>query len=104
MDIELLVVTDCPHEAPALAAIRTALGGAGLEADVTTTVIETEAQARERGFIGSPTVLVNGRDPLAEPGAAIGLACRMYRTPHGLDGVPPVDELRAAFRQAATTQ
>lgn len=99
VDIELLVVPDCPHEAPALVAIEAALGVAGVDADVITTVIETEDQARERGFTGSPTVLVNGRDPFFDPGAPVGFACRMYRTPDGLAGVPPVDGLLAALRE-----
>lgn len=76
------------------------MAGAGLHADVITTVIETEEQAQARAFTGSPTVLVDGRDLLADPDAAVGLACRMYRTPHGLNGVPVVGELVAAFRRA----
>jgi hypothetical protein len=45
---------------------------------VTTTVIRTPEQAHLRGFTGSRTVLINGRDPFAEPGRVPGLACRMY--------------------------
>ena len=100
MDVELLVVAGCPHEAPAVAVIEAALAGAGLHADVITTVIETEEQAQARAFTGSPTVLVDGRDLLADPDAAVGLACRMYRTTQGLNGVPAVAELVAAFRRA----
>lgn len=96
----MLVLSGCPHEAPAFAVIEAALTGAGLRADVVTTIIETEGQAHARAFTGSPTVLVDGRDLLADPDAAVGLACRMYRTPHGLDGVPGVAELVAALRRA----
>jgi len=31
----------------------------------------------------------------AEPGAGVGLSCRIYRTPEGLAGAPTVDQLRA---------
>lgn len=98
MDVELLVVPNCPNEARAHDLTRTALADLGVPASVTTTVIESEEQAQARGFTGSPTFLVNGTDPFATPGAAVGLACRMYRTPAGLAGVPALDDLRAALR------
>lgn len=75
---------------------------ARVSAMVTTTVIDTDEQALARGFTGSPTFLINGRDPFAEPGAAIAVACRSYRTPVGLAGVPPFAELREALRRAST--
>ena len=51
MDVELLVVPDCPNEAPAAALLRTALDDVGLaRTPVTTTVIDTPAEAERRGF------------------------------------------------------
>lgn len=101
MDVELLVVPDCPNEVSAYELTRAALAELEVSASVTTTVIESDKQARARGFIGSPTFLVNGRDPFAEPGAAVGVACRVYRTPAGLAGVPTLDELLVELRRTA---
>lgn len=100
MDVELLVVPDCPNEVPAHDLIRTALDELGIRASVSTTVIDSEEQARARGFTGSPTFLIDGRDPFAHPGAAVGLACRVYQTPYGLAGLPTLSELREELRRA----
>ncbi len=101
MDVELLVVPHCPNEVLAYDLTRAALAELNLRASVTTTVIETDDQAKARSFTGSPTFLVNGLDPFAVPGAAVGVACRLYRTPTGLAGVPSLDELREALRRAS---
>jgi len=102
MDVELLVVANCPNTALAFALIRDALTGFGL-ADVVcrTTVIGTLEQARARGFTGSPTILIDDIDPFARADAPPALACRMYTTPTGLSGVPAADVLADAFAQAA---
>lgn len=102
MDVELLVVPDCPNEVSAYDLTRAALADLDLKAAVSTTVIDSDEEAQARGFTGSPTFLINGRDPFAEPGAAVGVACRVYRTPAGLAGVPPLAELREELRRAAT--
>lgn len=100
--IELLVVPGCPHEAAASELIRAAVGSAGVSASVTRTVIATEQEAVARGFVGSPTILVNGADPFAQPGQSIGLACRLYPTADGLRGAPELGELSGAIGHAAT--
>lgn len=104
MDIELLVVPDCPNEAPAAALLRTALDDIGLaRIPFTTTVIETPAQAERRGFVGSPTILIDGNDPFAEPGQPAAVACRIYRTTGGPAGLPDLRQLREALKRAAAT-
>ncbi len=103
VDVELLVVADCPNEAPALVLLRAALDDIGLpDARFRTTVIATQEEAERRGFTGSPTILVDGSDPFAAPGAVPALACRVYRT-HAGDpaGIPPLRELRQALSRAA---
>ena len=102
MDVELLVVPDCPNEAPAAALLRTALDDVGLaRIPITTTVILTPEQAERRGFIGSPTILIDGDDPFAEPGQPAALACRIYRNTTGPAGVPDLRPLRQAIKRAA---
>jgi hypothetical protein len=102
MDIELLVVPDCPNGLVAAAMLRTALDDVGLTGSTfRTTVIDTQQRAEQRGFTGSPTILIGGLDPFAEPGRAPALACRIYRSDTGTAGVPAMGELRQALKRAA---
>ena len=61
-------------------------------------LVTTAEQAEAVGFRGSPTVLVNGRDPFADPTAPTGLSCRVYSTEAGLAGAPTVEQLLAALQ------
>jgi len=61
--------------------------------------VETQEQAEARGFIGSPTVLLDGRDPFAIGAEQFGLACRLFRTADGLAGFPSVGMLTEALDQ-----
>jgi hypothetical protein len=98
MDIELLVVPDCPNTQPATGLLRQVLDDLGLhDVTVTTRVIADQGEAEAAGFTGSPTFLINGRDPFAEPGRTPGLSCRVYRTSNGLSGTPAADQLRQAL-------
>ena len=60
-------------------------------------LVSTPEQAEAAGFRGSPTVLVNGRDPFADPDAPAGLSCRVYPTEAGLAGAPTVEQLLEAL-------
>ena len=60
-------------------------------------LVETLYEAESIGFRGSPSILVDGVDPLADPSAPVGLACRVYMTPAGLAGAPTLEQLRAAI-------
>jgi hypothetical protein len=102
VDVELLVVAGCPNAGPAADLLRMAIRDAGLVGvEVTTTLIDTPQQAEERDFIGSPTILIDGADPFAEPGRSAALACRVYRGVDGPTGVPDAAALREALRRAA---
>lgn len=80
MDVELIVVPDCPNERPAAALLRAALDDVGLTGvQFTTTVIDTERAADQRRFTGSPTFLINGTDPFAVHPCEPALACRALR-------------------------
>ena len=101
MEIELLVIPDCPNEAAAVDLITTALRDTGVRANVARTIISTDDQAQSRAFAGSPTILLNGSDPFPSPGAPVALACRIYPTSEGLRGVPDLRDLRQALKRAA---
>ncbi|MGQ4368939.1 hypothetical protein [Streptomyces violaceoruber] len=104
MDIEVLVVPDCPHQRLVEERLRQALDSAELSGTVfTTRVIADRGEAERSGFAGSPTILIDGRDPFAEPDSSPSVACRLYRTPEGLAGAPEVGRLQEVLRAAADT-
>ncbi|BBZ19023.1 hypothetical protein MGAD_33580 [Mycolicibacterium gadium] len=66
--IELLVIPDCPYATLAEALIAVTLNKLDLShAPVITTVIATTAEAARRRFTGSPSIVINGVDPWANP-------------------------------------
>jgi hypothetical protein len=104
LDIELLWWEGCPSTERALAAVREALADVGLnDVEVRTREIKTDADAEHTGFVGSPTILIDGTDLVpAAGGEPIGLSCRVYRHRDGRIGpIPDPDDLREALRRAA---
>jgi hypothetical protein len=101
MDVRLLYFDDCPNWRLAEARLNEALAGIGAGAPaVTYELVTTPEQAERAGFRGSPTVLVNGRDPFAGPDDPVGLACRIYRGPAGVEHAPTVEQLRSVLADA----
>lgn len=93
MDIRLLYFEGCPHWELAEHRVRAALTGLGQEEAITKVLVQTPEDALRLGFIGSPTVLVDGRDPFARGDEQPALACRVFFTANGPDGAPTVDQL-----------
>jgi len=102
MDITLQYFDDCPNWKLVDAHLQ-ALKVEGLDLDVTYRFIETPEAAAEAGFRGSPTVLLDGIDPFADPDAPVGLSCRVYPTAEGYAGSPTLDQLRTAVESAGTS-
>jgi hypothetical protein len=98
--IELLYWEGCPSHPQALAELRRVLDGLG-RADLNVVLhrVDTEDEARQLRFTGSPTILVDGVDPVPPaPGEPPGLTCRVYRMADGrYSPTPDPDELRAAL-------
>jgi Alkylmercury lyase len=64
-------------------------------------VISDEGEAAQCGMHGSPTLLIDGADPFAEPGQPPSMSCRLHRDENGqLSGAPSVGQLRQAIGQA----
>jgi hypothetical protein len=66
--------------------------------------VETDEQAQQLRFCGSPTILINGHDiePIdPQQDTAYGLGCRAYRLEDGrISPLPSVALLRTALRRA----
>ena len=69
-DVRLLYFENCPNWRIAEIRLKEALISVGADPDaVTFEQVTTLEQAEALGFRGSPTILVNGTDPFAEPSA-----------------------------------
>ncbi len=103
MDVSLLYFDGCPSWHDAERNLLAALAEVGApDVVVHRQLVDTVEEAERVGsLLGSPTILVNGRDPFAVLGATPGLSCRVYRTDAGLAGVPTVAQLREALAAQA---
>jgi hypothetical protein len=94
MQLTILAVPGCPN-APVMEDRLAAVLGDRADVPVSTEVISDEDQAARRGMHGSPTLLIDGADPFAEPGQSPSMSCRLYRDESGsLAGAPSVAQLR----------
>lgn len=93
MDIEIRHIPDCPFTAGLVAELDTILSAEGLDGDIRIRAVATLEQAQRLGFTGSPTILVDGRDPFGHAKGTPALACRLRSE------VPSADRLREAIRE-----
>ena len=96
MRLTILYVPDCPNVATLqdrLAQVITAD-----DVELALRLVDSEELAAELGMTGSPTLLINGVDPFAEPGRSASLSCRLYRDEMDhLAGTPSLTQLRRAL-------
>jgi len=92
---------DCPFHAAAVNLVREVLATEEAAAEIDQVLVADREMAREFGFLGSPTVRINGRDVMGEMrnDQNVGLACRLYEGSRQI-GLPPLDLVRQAVRQA----
>jgi hypothetical protein len=94
VELCLLYFDGCPNWQVAEERLHSALAQLEIGAPVQRVLVADQEQAERLCFSGSPTILVEGRDPFAARGAQQpGMACRLYRTPNGLAGAPTVEQL-----------
>jgi len=78
VEVTVLAVPGCSNAAVLEQRLAEALAGRPA-VPVTRRVIADADEAARWGMAGPPTLLVDGRDPFAVPGAGPAVACRMYR-------------------------
>ena len=104
--VQLLFWEGCPSHPQALAQLREAMADLGLDADaVEVRHIDTQQRAEAEGFVGSPTIRIDGvdvQDPGDEPTA---LTCRIYHRRDGrISPVPDPADVRDALDTAITNR
>ncbi len=100
MRVTLLYFDGCPNWRDVDQELRALSDELGFELERRR--VDTPEQAESLVFRGSPTVLVDGRDPFARGDEPTGLACRVYVAPDGLRPAPTLEQLREALRGART--
>lgn len=98
MRVTLQYFDDCPNWRTTESHLRRLAAERG-DVDLVLEHVGSTEAAERLEFHGSPSVLVDGVDPFLGGGTAVGLSCRLYRTPEGLAGSPTVDQLRAVLDQ-----
>ena len=84
--IEILARDDCPSRGMAIAVVERWWPRRACHAHIEVVDVTSEQQARERRFLGSPTVRIEGRDVDQQLNGRteFTLADRVYRTDRGL--------------------
>lgn len=98
MVIEIISIPDCPNHRPTLERARALLISASISAEIKEILVNTTAHAEAIGFMGSPTVRVNGRDVEPLPAMQASLSCRIYENG---SGIPPEALLKQAISSAS---
>ena len=101
MTIEILYFPDCPNYLPAVEHVQEALREEHTSALIKYVRVLDAATAVATGFLGSPTVRINGIDiePSARSGGNAGMCCRTYGGGSVRAGAPSVALIREAIRE-----
>ena len=101
--VEILYFDGCPKHEPARALVERVAAELRVEPAIELVEVVDPDAAADLRFLGSPTIRVGGRD--VEPGAnerhEFVLACRVYRSEHGLAGQPDEAWIREALTETA---
>lgn len=102
MKIEILYFDGCPNHGQIVERVKEALRQESLTADIMEINVGDDAMAQAVGFLGSPSVRIDGLDvePSARRSKAFGMMCRTYIEDGKRVGLPSPELIRAAIREA----
>lgn len=100
--VQLLWWRGCPSWEEALAIVREEMNAAGIDpSSLDLREIRTDRDAELEGFVGSPTIRVDGSDVDPPRDQPIGLTCRVYRLRDGrISPLPDRELVRTALERA----
>jgi len=105
MRVEFLYWEDCPSYAQALLRLREVVAEEGVNSEVEVIRVDTEDQAQQLRFLGSPTIRFDDVDMAPPVDQSYGLSCRVYLTDDGrVTPLPSKEMIRRALRSAVRTQ
>ncbi len=105
LKIRFLYSEDCPSHGEALQRLHRSMEAEGISAHIEILRVDTDEDAEKLKYVGSPTIIVNGRDidPPETPHYAV--TCRAYRVEDGrVSPLPSEPMIRKALRKAKTKE
>jgi hypothetical protein len=104
--VELLYWDGCPSHPRALEDLGAAMTEAGLDpSKIVIREIDTDEDAEREGFIGSPTIRIDGVDIQPVEHEPSGLTCRVYHRRDGcISPTPDPADVREALAAAQRNQ
>ncbi len=96
-EIEVLYFQGCPHAEPAISLVEEVAATLVPNATVKRHLVDSPDEATRVGFLGSPSVRVDGLDIEGRDPATPSFSCRVYEDGHGL---PPRWLVEAALLRA----
>jgi hypothetical protein len=103
--VSFLYYEECPSHELALERLREVMAEEGIPGEVEVIKVETEEQARELRFVGSPTIRVDGRDIDPPRDSLYALTCRAYHLEDDrISPLPSKDMIRRALSSPAKSR
>src|SRR5262245_55047675 len=104
MKIEVLYFYGCPNHVAAVERLREILTEENVSDEIVEIGVANQAQAKAVGFVGSPTIRIDGVDieSAARSGRQPGMGCRIYLEGEKVEGIPSRNLIRMAIRQASS--
>ena len=95
MKITIQYFDGCPHWKLADRRVQNVLRNlARSDVKLEYQLIDSPQAADRARFRGSPTILIDGRDPFASADQPFGLTCRVFQTEDGAQGAPTEAQLQ----------
>ena len=99
MQVSFLYYEDCPSYDLALERLREVMAEESIPGEVEVIKVDTEDQACELRFVGSPTIRVDGQDIDPPRDSTYALTCRAYSLEDDrISPLPSKDMIRRALR------
>ena len=101
LSIDVMYYEDCPHYEEAAETLKEVLQEEDILAEVHMVPVTPGEDADRWGFIGSPTILINGQDLVQEVDAGTPYEghCRIYIYHDEPFEIPPKDMIREALKR-----
>ncbi|MCH7901849.1 MAG: thioredoxin family protein [Acidobacteria bacterium] len=97
IEVMIQYVEGCPHFDETYQLVSGVLETNDLRSVLKTRLVSSAEEAEDLGFVGSPTLLIDGVDPFADKSSRVGLACRIYGSGADRSGVPPKNAVETAL-------
>ncbi len=102
MRVSFLYYEECPSHDLALERLREVMAEESITAEVEVIKVESEEQARQLRFVGSPTIRVDEQDIDPPCDSPYALTCRAYHLEDDrISPLPSKDMIRRALRSPA---